>query len=194
MRKLIYIPIVHTSADMGSMKEGLKEAGMAKLGEREWIENERRIAKFWNEVEREIDALDLDYENVRLYQDGLPCAGEIGMRIINTTAAMGSRNFQILKKLIEKGAIVEATESPDLLRKEYEYIKAFVNAISKKERSDAERQYEEIKDELMEKRDAFVAKTIDATLKDGETGILFIGANHNVKSKLPDDIDIKSLD
>lgn len=194
MRKLILIRIVHTPADMGSVKGSLEMEGVAKIGKQRWEENQRKIEKFWNEVEKEIDVLDLDYSKVRIYQDGLPCGGELGLKIVNETANNGSRNYQIVKKLIERGATIEATESPELLRKEYEYIKAFANAQTEEEKADARRRYDEVKDQLMEERDAFIAKAIDATLKEGETGILFIGAFHNVIPKLPKDIEVRTLD
>lgn len=194
MRKLILIRIVHSSADMGSVKEGLIEEGIAKLGKQRWEENQRRIEKFWDDVEKEIDALPLNYSKVRIYQDGLPCGGELGLKIVNETAARGSRNYKIVKKLIEKGATIEATESPELLRKEYELIKAFATAVSEEEKAIARRRYDEVKDELKEERDRYIAGRINDTLKDSETGILFIGAFHDVASKLADDIEVKTLD
>lgn len=192
MRKLFLIKIVHTSADMGSMGEGLIKEGMAKIGREKWLENQRKIEKFWDEVEKEIDALNLDYSKVRVYQDGLPCGGELGLKIVKETADKGSKNYQIVRKLIEKGAAIEATESPELLRKEYEHIRAMVTATAQEEKAEAVRRYEEIKDELMQERDAYIAKAIGATLKHGETGLLFIGAAHNIKAA--NDIEVKNLD
>lgn len=190
MRKLVHIPIVHGAADMGSIKEEVRRASMALLGEQRWVRKEKEIEKFWDRVEAEVNALDLDYSKVRIYQDGLPCAGELGMKIVNAAAASGSRNFQILKRLIDQGAILEAAESAELLMKEYAYIKKFMSAESLRERADAKRQYGKIRDELIKKRDEFIAKKIDATLKEGETGILFIGAIHKVEPKLPADIHV----
>ncbi len=194
MRKLILIRIVHTSSDMGSMGEGLVKEGMAKMGREKWLENQRKIEKFWDELEKEIDGLGLDYSKTRIYQDGLPCGGELGLRIVRETADKGSKNYQIVRKLIERGAAIEATESPELLRKEYEHIKDLITAKTPEEKADAARRYNQIKDELMQERDAYIAKTIDISLKDDETGVLFIGAVHNVVSKLPEDIEVKSLD
>lgn len=194
MRRLFVIRIVHTSADMGSMSEGLIKEGIAKLGREKWLENQKKIESFWNEVEKEIESLNLDYSRTRIYQDGLPCGGELGLRIVRETADKGSRNYQIVRNLIEKGATIEATESPELLRKEYEHIRAIVNATSGKEKAEAERRYEQIKDDLMRERDEYIANAIDITLKDSETGVLFIGAAHNVVLKLPKDIEIISLD
>lgn len=194
MRKLVYIPIVHGAADMGSIKEEVRRASMALLGEQRWIRKEKEIEKFWDTVEAEVDVLDLDYGKVRIYQDGLPCAGELGAKIVNAAAASGSRNFQIIKRLIDRGATLEAAESVELLLKEHAYIKKFMGAKSSREGVNAKRQYGKIRDELTEKRDEFIAKKIDATLKEGETGILFIGAAHNVLPKLPADIRVVRLE
>lgn len=194
MRKLILVKIVHTSADMGSMGEGLIKEGMAKIGKEKWLENQRRIENFWNELEKEIGALDLNYSRTRIYQDGLPCSGELGLRIVRETAEKGSRNYQIVRKLIERGAKIEATESPELLRKEYEHIKAIVASTDVREKAEAMEKYEQLKDKLIQERDAFIAKAIDSTLQNDETGLLFIGAAHNVIPLLAKDMEVKSLD
>ena len=193
MKKLLYIPIVHTPEDMGSVREGLEQVSAAKLGKQRWIENVRRIERFWSEVEHELDALCLDYPRVRIYQDGLPCSGELGMKIVNSVADAGSKNFQLIRKLINKGATIEATDDPELLKREREHIKAIVEARTGEERAEAERRYNQVKDKLLEARDVFISRKIGNTLKDGETGLLFIGADHDVRSRLPSDILVKSL-
>jgi len=193
MRKLILIPIVHTPADMGSMKGVLKAKGIEKLGKKEWLENLKKIQLFWDEVEKEIDKLDLDYSKVRIYQDGMPVGGELALKIVNETAEKGSRNYQIVKNMIEKGAKIEETESRDLLLKEYEHVKKFTTAEKEKKKA-ALKEYEKAKDELIRKRDEFIAKRIDETLKKDETGFLFIGAHHKVKPKLAKDIRVEELD
>lgn len=194
MRKLIYIPIVHGAEDMGSIKDHVRRESMALLGREKWIRKEREIEKFWDVVEAELDALDLDYGKVRIYQDGLPSGGELGIKIVETAAASGSRNYRIIKKLIDKGATLEATESADLLLKEYTHIKAFVSAESMGEREDARHQCGKVMDELLEARDEFIAKRINESLKEGETGILFIGAIHKVEPRLPADIHVVHIE
>ena len=194
MRELLVIKIVHTPSDMGSMKEGLEKEGVSRIGRQRWEENQRRIEKFWDEVEREVDQLGLELEKVRIYQDGLPCTGELGKRIVRETAEKGSKNYQIIRKLMDRGARIEATESPELLRQEYSYIKSILEAKTDTDRADATSRYDQVKDKLMEDRDAFIAHAISSTLKDGETGLLFIGASHNVILKVTKDIEIKILD
>jgi len=188
------IRIVHTATDMGTMSNGLMKEGMAKMGKEKWLENQKKIEKFWDDLEKEIDNLDIDYSRARIYQDGLPCSGDLGLRIVRETADKGSRNYQIVRKLIEKGGAIEATENPQLLRKEYEHIKAILTAQTKEEKVAAQNRYDMIKDDLLHERDAYIAKAINISLKDDETGLLFIGAFHNVLPILAKDIEIKSLD
>jgi len=194
MRRLIVIRIVHTPSDMGSASAGLERSGISALGRRRWEENQMRIERFWQEVEKEVDGLGLDYARLCIYQDGLPCAGPLGERIVRETAAKGSKNYQIVQKLMDKGARIEATESADLLRQEYGYVKAILEAKTDEERREAEARYNLVKDHLLEERDVFIARSIDATLQDGETGLLFIGASHHVLPKIAQDIEVKCLD
>ena len=59
LRKLLVIRIVHTPSDMGSMKNGLEKDGVSKMGRQRWEDNQRRIEKFWEEVDQEVDRLGL---------------------------------------------------------------------------------------------------------------------------------------
>ena len=194
MRKLVAVRIVHAPSDMGSASAGLEKAGISTLGRQRWQENQKKIESFWLELEKEVDDLGLDVEKLRIYQDGLPCAGALGERIVRETAAKGSRNYQIVQKLMDRGAKIEATESVDLLRQEYGYIKSLLEAKTDEEIREAEERYNHVKDKLLEERDLFIARSIDASLKEGETGLLFIGASHNVLPKIAGDIEVKCLD
>jgi len=194
MRRLIVIRIVHAPSDMGSASSGLEKSGISALGKQAWEENQKKIERFWQELETEVDCLDLEMNKLHIYQDGLPCAGELGERIVRETATKGSRNYQIVQKLMDRGARIEATESVELLRQEYRYIKTFLDAETPQARAAAEADYNQVKDKLLEERDAFIAAAIDSTLKDDETGLLFIGASHHVQQWLAKDIEVKCLD
>ncbi|MCQ8902518.1 MAG: hypothetical protein NQU42_00235 [Methanothrix sp.] len=192
MRRLIVARIVHSPEDMGSMREGLERISVSRVGRERWEENRRRIERFWDELEREINRLDLDPKSLRIYQDGLPAGGELGEKIVRETASKGSRNYQIIMKLLERGARIEATESPELLLREYQHIVAMVSKSGEEQRRAVEA-YNQEKDRLLEERDAYIAKRISETLLDGETGLLFIGAQHNVIPKLPPDVEVSYL-
>lgn len=193
MRKLVYVRIVHTSADMGTLSEELVQLAISKIGKEKWEENQKLIEKFWDELEKEIFQLNLDFKHTRIYQDGLPCEGEIGMKIIHSTAELGSKNYQIIEKLVVKGAKVVATESPQLLIEERNLLLETLNKSSTAEKDEAKKKYDSKKDILLEQRDAYIASRINNTLEDGKTGILFIGAEHNVIPKLAHDIEVLDL-
>ncbi len=193
MRKLVYVRIIHTSADMGTLSEELVQIAISKIGKEKWEENQKLIEKFWDELEKEIFQLNLDFKHTRIYQDGLPCEGEIGMKIINSTAELGSKNYQIIEKLVVKGAKVVATESPQLLIEERNLLLETLNSSSTAEKEEAKKKYDSKKDILLEQRDAYIASRINNTLEDGKTGILFIGAEHNVIPKLAHDIEVLDL-
>ncbi len=96
------------------------------MGKQRWEANLRRIEEFWSDVDREVEPLATEPEKLCIYQDGLPCAGELDERIDRETAAKRSRNYQIIQRLMDRGARIEATESPVLLKQEYSYIKALL--------------------------------------------------------------------
>jgi hypothetical protein len=53
--------------------------------------------------------------------------------------------------------------------------------------------YKLTKKTLLRQRDEYIAQRIDRALQEGETGILFIGAYHQIKPRLPRDIKIKEI-
>ena len=81
------------------------------------------------------------------------------------------------------------TKDPDLLRKEYELIMA--GLPSGGVAADAESAA--VFGDLLDRRDHFIARRIDKTLLDGETGILFLGALHRATAMLPNSISVMSL-
>jgi hypothetical protein len=193
MRKLVYVRIVHTSEDMGSLSKKLQEEIISRIGRDKWDENQKRILKFWEELEKEIIGLKLDLEHTKIYQDGLPAAGETGMKIVHTAAKLGSQNYKLIEKLMEKRAHIVATESPELLIEERNLLMDMYNNPTLEEREKAKQRYEVRKKGLLLERDKYIASMINSTLKSGETGILLIGAEHNVIPWIAKDIEIIDL-
>ena len=179
MRKLFYIPIVHTPEDLGSHLAEVKREYIATYGLPKWREHVEALDDFWRELREILLSLPVDHTKMKLYQDGLPVFGG-ELELVEQLAEGGNRNYQILSELVKKGATVVGSEDAKLLIEERdELIK-----------NGASGSY----DSLMERRDEYIAQRIDSTLEDGETGVLFMGALHRVIDKLPKDIQIqKSL-
>lgn len=193
MRRLIHVPIVHSQADLGPIQESVRQAYIEKGGEEAWKASRAALAEFWNAMEIAMDRLPIDSTKLRLYQDGLPVCG-LEEKIVRDLAQQGGANYRILLKLAERGAKIEGTEDPDLLRKEYQLIIAGLHAdagsLSADTASDGNAK---VFRDLLDRRDRFVAQRIDKTLQAGETGILFLGALHRATAMLPDTIQVISL-
>jgi len=175
---------------MGSARSTVHRAYIGRGGENAWERSRLAIAGFWDAIEAAMDSLHLDYRKARLYQDGLPVCG-LEEKIVRDLAIQGVPNYRILLKLTERGATLEGTEDPDLLRAEYALImKTAGGAIDAGGSEGAGTA--QLRD-LLDQRDDFIARRIDATLGPGQIGILFLGALHRAVEKLPDSVRVVSL-
>lgn len=173
---------------MGSLGEQIRRRMIEALGERWWQDNLGSIERIWDEIEASIIELDLPWEQVRIYQDGLPvCGREIA--IVTELAAKGSRNHRLLMALVAKGAAIVGTESPELLVAEYNRVRSLLDSNVSAHQEDVK----EMGARLLERRDRFIASRIDATLAAGEIGILFLGMLHSIADFLPKDIKLLNL-
>ena len=187
-RKLIYIPIIHTEADMGRLSGPVRRAALQKLGLRGLKNKANLIDKIWTVIEKTIEGLDLSFEKVRLYQDGLPvCGNESG---IVADLAAESRNHRLLMRLMDKGAVIMGTESPELLLEEYELAKKIFTAGGDLKSLKIEAHQKPVSDSLLKRRDQFIADRINDTLCPGETGILFLGMLHSLGHLLDEQIKV----
>jgi hypothetical protein len=188
-RMLIYIPVIHTPADMGGLSEALQRATLRKFGQKSLKRKIYLINKMWSEIEQAIEGLDLRYEKVRLYQDGLPVCGREADIVRDLTRA-GSRNHRLLLRLMERGATIMGTESSELLVEEYGLIKQWMTAEDIHQGREIEARRKAMADALIRKRDQYIADRIDQTLQIGETGILFLGMLHALGNRLHKDIRV----
>jgi hypothetical protein len=195
MRKLIIVPIFHTDTDMGTFKERMTRIGEEQFGKIEWQHHKESIEKFWEELDRAIEKIikNIDIGKLKIYQDGQVVDGPVGVKIIEETAEKGSKNHRIILKYIKKGATLMRTESFEALKEEYFLVRDMMTAKTPMEAERAAKAYEERKGELLKRRDKFIAKNIDKTLKEDEIGVLFIGATHNVGDELPPTINVEYL-
>jgi hypothetical protein len=185
-RRLVYIPIIHTVADMGTL--GALHTRNETVGAWE--------AGFGAQCGRGGENVGADRERgrqpagypgtVRVYQDGLPVCGH-EQDIVSELAGAGSRNHRLLLKLQARGATLMGTESPELLVQEYQLATAgFASGVTVR----TEVRQKQLRDTLLEKRDRYIADRINGTLGAGESGILFMGMLHAVAKYLDADINV----
>jgi hypothetical protein len=192
MRRLIYVPIVHTMVDMGSTAETLRQESIRRFGAERWAESRRVIDEVWEGIRAKLLGLKLSWERVRIYQDGLPVSGR-ELEIARDVAAQGSKNYQIVIELVQRGATLMGTESPELLTQEYTHITRIAETQTDAEREEATRSYATESAEILRARDAFIVLRIAETLEEGEVGLLFLGMMHEVDRLLPEGIQVEFL-
>jgi hypothetical protein len=191
MRTLIYVPIIHGGADLGSLSNEIAKRGMAALGKEVWARHQETIAGFWRVVWEYCDGIRA--MGVKIYQDGMVADGPLGRKIVEDTAAAGSLNYRLVLSLLDRGACLVKTEELDLVKREYDGLVAMTRARTMASRLLAVARYKLIKSVLLRRRDTFIAKRIDETLESAETGILFIGALHLVAGRLAPDIRVEEI-
>jgi len=188
MRTLIYVPVIHSSADLGSLAKEVTKRGVADFGSEFWEEHENTIRGFWNAVIKYFDSLNVS--GFKLYQDGMITDGQVAQKIVEEGVKSGSRNYELVSELLNKGALLIKTEDFSLVKKERDMLLGITRAGTTFKKLLGFIKYKFSKNKLLKKRDKFITGRINETLLDGETGIIFIGAYHNIKKRLSPDIQI----
>jgi hypothetical protein len=178
---------------MGRLQQKVEDEYVRRLGRARWNAHVKSVETLWDEIRRRIDEQGLDFHHVRLYQDGLPVCGH-EETIVRELASQGSLNHRLLADLIDRGARLTGTESPQLLLEEYQLNRRILgvdpgapNAASRAGglRDEARR--------VLESRDRFIASRIAETLQLGESGLVFLGMLHSLEGRLPPDIRLNVL-
>ena len=127
--------------------------------------------QFWTQLSKEVLAGSTpDF----VYNDGLPICGEaLELKIVKELVAQGSKNHILVHKLIQRGAKLVGTESPELLLNELNLARGSLSDNS-----------------LVDLRDKFIGNRINETLLEGKFGIIFIGLLHDISRYLAKDIKV----
>ncbi|MEL7484804.1 MAG: hypothetical protein AAFN41_10670 [Planctomycetota bacterium] len=180
-RSLFIVPVVHAEADLGRLADSVRAA----TDDAAWAEKQKTIGETWQRIAEWCEGLDT--YRLKVFQDGLP-DDPSAPRIVEELAGKGSPNHRIIQNLIERGANLVGTESPELLVREYKLATAAAAAANADRHPDP--RHRQRAASLLAQRDAYIAKTIDKSLAPGEAGVLFIGMLHDVASKLHADIGV----
>ena len=192
MRTVIYVPVIHSSADMGSLGEELR-ARVTVPGENKWQKHNQTVNSYWNVIESYFENIEIPVKGIKIYQDGMFADGDMAMKIIDEGIKSGSKNSVIVSKLIGRGAILIRTEDFKLVKAEYNVLQSILKSKTNIKKLFLMLMYKVLKPILLSKRDKFIAGRIAETLGQNETGILFIGAYHNIIKSLPKDITVIEL-
>lgn len=194
MRKLHIIPIVHSSTDLGNLAPQVADA-KSKCFAGDFEGTAESVRDFWVGLREAIERWEIDYTSMLLFQDALPVAPEgfAGMeeKIVSDLAAQGSQNHKILSWLVDRGASLVGTESPELLMAEYELAKESLESARHSSDQDHVAGASDKKAaELLSKRDRFIAERINSALDEHSIGVLFLGMMHCLEGELAADIEV----
>lgn len=193
MRTLIYVPIIHSSADMGSLGKELNKKCVSEFGEKVWQTHIDTVNGFWEAIECYFETIDIYIKGTKIYQDGMFVDGEIATKIIEESIKSGSKNYEIVLNLLNKGAILIKTEDFKMVKDEFDGLQSIIKSKSNIKKLILLLKYKILKPRFLNRRDKFIAGRIAETLGPYETGILFIGAYHNIIKRLPKDITVIEL-
>ncbi len=190
MKRVVLIPVVHNVSDLGSLAESVRARYLEHFGPAAWKHREHAVERLWSAIRTAIDALGLDYARVRVYQDGLPVCGK-EEQIVRELAGAGSLNHQLVLELVGKGAALVGTEDPGLLIREYQLQRRLMDPAAAPASAASPSPGEAA--DLLAARDRFIAGRIAATLQDGETGLVFLGAAHRLDALRLPAIEVETL-
>jgi hypothetical protein len=173
-RRLVHVPILHTAADLGSLAANARDRGAADA--------------LWARLTKVVPFLPLPWDRVRLFQDGLPVCGREA-DIVHDLAAAGSVNHKLLLRLMSKGAALEGTEDPALLVEELHAARALLGSDP-----DVRDRAVAAAPGLLRRRDQAIAARIGVVLREGEVGLLFLGAAHDPSPFWPADLVVIGLE
>jgi hypothetical protein len=191
MRRVVLVPLVHDEADLGTAGPALLAETIRLAGAARWAAHTETLARYWAQVAAYLHGL--DPRRLKLYQDGLPVGGLVGRTVVEEAARRGSRNYRLLLELMNLGAELRQTEDASLLQQEYDLLARAPSSARPGRSSHGATQDAESRRRLLRERDEFIARTIDATLGEGEIGVLFLGAEHQAAARLAPDIVVQPL-
>ena len=191
MRTLFYVPIIHTSADLGSLAPAVNRRGIAGLGEDLWTQHRLTVEGFWRVIATWCDSVNV--AGMKLYQDGMITDGEVGQKIVEAGVKAGSQNYELVDRLLRRGAILVKTEDFALVKQERDRLLAMTQTKSTTLKLIAFMKYQFVKNRLLAQRDRFIAGQIAQTLPENQTGILFVGAYHVIRPNMPADIQVREV-
>ena len=161
-RMLLFVPRMYTEEEFKSMTPVLPEDFGPKTLE------------FWSYVEEKLQVFVGKIQ--RIYRDEICQGGEQGLAYLSS---VDSENSRIVEKLVENGAVFEATEDSMLVAES----KSWLDMVKQ---NPVDTMPLELYQEIIRERDGYVTKRIDETLLDEETGVLFLkpGREINLKDRI----------
>ncbi len=181
MRTLYHVPLIHSPAELGSLKDTFLEQHIRAHGNDATQVFVQSVQAYWQEVLRRLEEHGFfqaeTAKDLHVFVDSMPDTTEaMKHNILNALAAKDLPLYSIVKKIRDCGAHVHGTEGMGLLLREWACWQQYVEtgrAPDPKEQA-----------ALLRLRDTYIAQRIDASLPQDGTGLLFLGQLHDIRGAL----------
>lgn len=163
-RKLFFVPLVFSSQDLPQ-------------------EFTEKYNRYWEQVDSQIASLEAKLGPIKyIFHELVP---ETGEEAIKTIKQLKVNSLQIIQNRREKGAVLTAIEDEEILAELMDWSRCLAIGLQ------SQKVYTSIYGfytEANKKRNEFISKKINDTLKENESAIIIMGENHHVQ--FPSDIRI----
>ena len=166
-RKLLLAPLVHLAAPPDAIPS----------------EGAEIVARYWEQVDVQIRAVQNALGTItHVYHENLPEGGDDGLGYL---AATNQDTHQLVSRLVEAGAILEATESMEIMAEALDLQRCLMQPLMSF--AVATRLQEWFADANRRRYD-FISSSIDASLGEDEAGLLLINERH--QAQFPSRIEV----
>jgi len=163
-RKLYFVPLIY----------GAQESP---------AEYVKKFDQYWKQVEDQIGDLELKLgKTSKIYHELIPSGGEEGLKALKD---LNEKSHEAVQSRVKKGAQLEATEDAELLTEFMDWSRCLAMGLQNPKVFNT---VYEAYTEASKKRNEFISKHIDETLKADEIGILFMKEGHQVQ--FPPEIEV----
>lgn len=163
-RKLYFVPLVFGGEELPA-------------------EYQEKFNKYWQQVETQMENLELKLGKIdKVYHELVSMGSEEGIKRIKE---LNDKSYQIAKNRLDKGAHIEATEENELLTEFMDWSRCLATGLQNPK---VLTRIYEFYVAAGKKRNEYITRQIDETLKVDETGILFMREGNQVQ--FPSDIQV----
>jgi len=172
-RTLLRVPRMFTKEDLLGMDPRLPE------------DYDEKAKEFWTYVDSRLSAL-----GVRIKKIYLESIGVSGKRHLDMLGIADPAQHRIVKKLLDSGAELIEAESPELVLETMSWMQRIQDSLyaGRGEDTSGVQAMAGWMQESLRERDEFVGKRVGESLREGETGALFMDLSRRIE--LPDDIRV----
>jgi hypothetical protein len=147
------------------------------------LEGAQVIARYWEQVDVQVRAVQNALGSItHVYHENVPEGGAPGLGYLEMTA---QSSLAMVRILTEAGAALETTESIEVLAETLDLQRCLMGPLMSQ--AVAQRLHEWFADATRRRYES-IAATIDTTLGEDETGLLFINERHQVQ--FPSDVEV----